>query len=696
MQVNAPDYVEESGVQQLLSKKKLKSTVKLVIVTNCETVVQSPEAHMASLRELVRLFESSKIMSLKEIRLILIASLCFVFKDILPSYRIRNLTEPEKNQQMKKETKKLRFFEENLLVNYRKYTDVLRAILSSATNVGKSTRGAKSCKIDWNAVDRVTALRAACQLLEAHPRFNFSEELIQSVLPYLNNTSEKLSSIVFNTFKTVFANDREGEASLSICKAIHAFWRKMSYRLKPTVARVLSLVPIKDVADPNSNVGSKRDRKLLSRRERKKDKLERKHEKQMSETQAAKSRDERSKLNTLILNEILFVYFKLLKTTDNSQLLSAVLEGLSVYSNLINVVYVESLLSILNRLITHKSTGLYDGLNCVNTALNILNHRGSTFALETDPTRFYNHLYALLGRMAGVRAMSNEMDLSKSNLNTLSAAYARSNTPAAHAVTDYIHRAAITKQPHSSDGTADDATIKQSAERITIEEFERLTDVMLSCINSLLIRRRRDVSVNRVLAFVKRLTCAALAMSEPSCTGTILVRLIHLILLFPRCEVLFDSETEIGGAYRPDVDDPEMCLPASACLWELKLLERHSSPIVAELAKAALLWGRTAHIQGPTEATLKVGKLRLLSANRTVDNLIQLSPSECRIELAKLGAEWSETQSTADHAPHARRKRSRPSSYCPPEWLITMGKNVGLTEEFLYDSCTKRSKVTIR
>ncbi|KAF5394137.1 Nucleolar complex-associated protein [Paragonimus heterotremus] len=269
MQVNAPVDVRESGIQQLLLKKKLKSDVKLLIVTNCETVVQSPETHMASLRELVKLFESSKIMSLKEIRVILTASLCVVFKDILPSYHIRNLTEPEKSQQMKKETKKLRFFEENLLVNYRKYTDVLRTILSSATSVGKSTRGAKCCKIAWNDVDRVTALRAACQLLEAHPRFNFSEELVQSVLPYLNSTSEKLSSIVFNTFKTVFANDREGEASLSICKAIHAFWRKMSYRLRPAVARILSLVPIKDVADPNSTVGSKRDRKLLSRRERK-------------------------------------------------------------------------------------------------------------------------------------------------------------------------------------------------------------------------------------------------------------------------------------------------------------------------------------------------------------------------------------------------------------------------------------------
>ncbi|KAA3679532.1 uncharacterized protein DEA37_0006149 [Paragonimus westermani] len=302
----------------------------------------------------------------------------------------------------------------------------------------------------------------------------------------------------------------------------------------------------------------------------------------------------------------------------------------------------------------------------------------------------------MLGRMAGVRAVSNGTDLSKSNLSTLSAAYARSNTPAARAVTDYIHRVTITKQSNPSDEADDNAAIKQSAERITLMEFERLTDVMLSCINSLLIRRRRDVPVNRVLAFVKRLTCAALIMSEPSCTGAILVRLIHLILLFPRCEVLFDSETEIGGAYRPDVDDPELCLPASACLWELKLLERHSSPIIAELARAALLWGRTAHIHGPTEATLKVGKLHLYSANRTVDNLIQLSPIDCRIELAKLGAEWSETQSTVDHAPHAHRKRSRPSFHCPPEWLITMANNVGLTEEFLYASCTKRPKLTIR
>ncbi|VDP49125.1 unnamed protein product [Echinostoma caproni] len=59
-----------------------------------------------------------------------------------------------------------------------------------------------------------------------------------------------------------------------------------------------------------------------------------------------------------------------------------------------------------------------------------------------------------------------------------------------------------------------------------------------------------------------------------------LVLLIHLLHLFPRCEVLFDSETEVGGAYRADLDDPELCLPASACLWELDLLRTHPSPTV--------------------------------------------------------------------------------------------------------------------
>ena len=46
-------------------------------------------------------------------------SMLEIFKDVIPSYRIRALTEQEKSQRMKKETLALVDFEEGLLKNYR-------------------------------------------------------------------------------------------------------------------------------------------------------------------------------------------------------------------------------------------------------------------------------------------------------------------------------------------------------------------------------------------------------------------------------------------------------------------------------------------------------------------------------------------------------------------------------------------------
>ncbi|OON14621.1 nucleolar complex-associated protein [Opisthorchis viverrini] len=640
-----------SGIHQMLSERKQTFETKLAIVINCECVLQSPEANMASLRELMKLFEAKKIISVKEIRLALVASLCVVFKDILPAYRIRSLTEQEKTQQMKKETRKLQFFEENLLINYRKYTEVLRVILQSKEGpnlcklLGKSLSQKSSkrqetyAKIDWNESDRTTALKAVCELLKAHPQFNLSDELIMAVLPFLNDKREQVYSIVLKTLQLIFSDDCDGKVSLEICRAIHAFAKKKSYN---------------------------------------KDKLEKKHEKEMAETRATQSREDRKKLNTLILNEILFVYFKLLKTTRNSQLLTTVLEGVATYSSLINVIYVDSLLLILNRFIAQESTSLRDGLNCVNAALNVMNHPGSTSALETDPTRFYNHLYSLLGRMSGVCSPCDKIR-PNTKLDSLSTAYARSSTPAAFAVAQYIHKNTITKPissvPDSPNCTPDD---EYSKGRVVLKDSEEMTDVMLSSLNMLLIRRRRDVSSNRVLAFVKRLAGAALAMSEPSCTGTILVQLIHLLRLFPRCEVLFDSETEVGGAYRPNVDDPEACLPASACLWELVVLERHPSLVVRELAKAALHWGRTIHTYGPTEAAIRRYNFNIGPRDLTLDHLIQLSPADCRLQLATI----CEEQSAEPVRVTPTTKKRFHQTYVPSDWFKSMLEQSGLSKEY--------------
>lgn len=60
-----------------------------------------------------------------------------------------------------------------------------------------------------------------------------------------------------------------------------------------------------------------------------------------------------------------------------------------------------------------------------------------------------------------------------------------------------------------------------------------------------------------------------------------LVSLWKFLSLFPKCEVLFDSEAEIGGIYDPEAIDPEVARPASASLWELQFLRDHESPLVS-------------------------------------------------------------------------------------------------------------------
>lgn len=685
----------------MLAQKKQKKEMKLAIVTNSESVMQSPEVNMPSLRELTKCLESSKYTSSRTVRSLLIASLCVVYKDILPSYRVRLLSEHEKSQPMKKETKKIRFFEENLLTNYRKFVDLLQVILGgSVKNQKKSQRTRRYEKVHWNKVDRAVALKCACQLLESHPQFNFSEELVKLVLPYLNSSRDQISNIVLESLLAIFTNDREGETTLAICRAIHTFARKKSYRFRPAVAKALSLVPITEVVDEAAKIAEKIDRSQKSRKERKKDKLERKHEKEMAETRAAKSHEERVKLNTLILNEILFVYFKVLKSACSSELFSRVLEGLSVYSNLINVIYVDSLLAILNRYVEHKDTKLWDQLNCIHTALNILNNPASTIALRTDPTRFYNRLYALLGRMSGAVCPSDGSVGPSSALRDVAANYGRSNTPAAQAVAQMIRREQITRLKNTNkkagvestiggsdiggpDGELDATSSSHHHGRVSVTEAERLTDVLLSCLYSLLINRRREVTIKRVLAFAKRLTSVALTMPDSACTGAMLVFLIHLLHLFPRCEVLFDSETEVGGTYRPDVDDPELCLPASACLWELELLQSHPSPTVQALAKLALQWGRISQTHGPNVAVAKTINYQVGRTGLTMKELLFLPADQVRSTLSQMDSKWIENKRMPEKISQTKRQRAA-SRYTPSAWLsnIVASVGLGLADEF--------------
>jgi nucleolar complex protein 3 len=66
------------------------------------------------------------------IRKLSLAALMAVYKDIIPGYRIRPLTEEEQNIKISKEIKKLRGFEQGLLAGYQIYVENLGTLIKGS------------------------------------------------------------------------------------------------------------------------------------------------------------------------------------------------------------------------------------------------------------------------------------------------------------------------------------------------------------------------------------------------------------------------------------------------------------------------------------------------------------------------------------------------------------------------------------
>lgn len=88
--------------------------------------------------------------------------------------------------------------------------------------------------------------------------------------------------------------------------------------------------------------------------------------------------------------------------------------------------------------------------------------------------------------------------------------YSWARTPAALAAQTLAQREKLLKPT----GEGGDSSQMQAApiRLMSTANTERFVDVILSCLDMLLISRRREVSITRVLAFVKRLSSLALVI----------------------------------------------------------------------------------------------------------------------------------------------------------------------------------------
>ncbi|KAJ0392375.1 hypothetical protein P43SY_011879 [Pythium insidiosum] len=108
--------------------------------------------------------------------------------------------------------------------------------------------------------------------------------------------------------------------------------------------------------------------------------------------------------------------------------------------------------------------------------------------------------------------------------------------------------------------------------------------VALQCVEAVFLRRK-EIVVDRVAAFVKRLLLIAMSL-EPHQVLAVLAVLRSLMHRYTKVQQLLESDVDrvASGEFRADVDDPDFTNPLATACWELALLGTHYHPTVASFS----------------------------------------------------------------------------------------------------------------
>lgn len=494
---------------------------KVQIATLSSAILADPESSIRKLKELRAMLMEQDSTVAVTIRKLVLISLMEIFKDIAPSYKIRPLTEEEKAARVKKDTQKLREFEEGLVSQYKFYLENLEQTIKDWKQMKTKKSEVVSLKA-YRGLAEVAVL-CLCDLMLSLSHFNFHNNIIVLVVPLTDDKCKKIADTCAEAVKKLFKQDKVGYSSLAAVKILSGLVKSRNYCVRPEVLNILLHLRIKevevkkdaeDIAPKQKLMTYKDKRKNLSRMQRKWKKAEEKLERELLEAEASESKEKKLKLHTETLNIVFLTYFRILKRAQKSVLLPSVLEGLAKFAHLINLEFFDDLLVVLNKLIESGDLNYRESLHCVQTAFNILSGQGDV--LNIDPLNFYTHLYKTL---FGLNA-----------------------------------------------GTTNDDTV-----------------IALQCLEMMLTKRRKQVSLQRALAFIKRLSILALHVLPNSCIG-ILSTNRGLLQTFPKTDILLDNESQGSGLYLPELDEPEYCNAQNSALWELHALRRHYHPVVRVFA----------------------------------------------------------------------------------------------------------------
>ena len=146
----------------------------------------------------------------------------------------------------------------------------------------------------------------------------------------------------------------------------------------------------------------KKERVFRTKKQRKELKERKREEKDIAEADAQVSAEDRERLQSETLKIVFGLYFKILKQTEDSAMLSVVLDGISRSARLINAEFFGDLLEVLREILEKRedqttnrdqSSKIREVLVCLDTAFTLLKNQGSS---HVDLSHFITRFHELM------------------------------------------------------------------------------------------------------------------------------------------------------------------------------------------------------------------------------------------------------------------------------------------------------------
>lgn len=86
-----------------------------------------------------------------------------------------------------------------------------------------------------------------CELLVTHPYFNYSQNIVQVVVPFLNNANQNVRHIVASSCKILFNEDKKEQITLKVLQILNQHLKKHAHNVHVEMLDILLHLKIKDV-----------------------------------------------------------------------------------------------------------------------------------------------------------------------------------------------------------------------------------------------------------------------------------------------------------------------------------------------------------------------------------------------------------------------------------------------------------------